>query len=70
MPCFRADDRRLDVASYPPEVGETHYENAHAKAVFGLASAPADAWVLGEDSGLAVDALDGRPGLHSARWQG
>jgi XTP/dITP diphosphohydrolase len=60
----------LDGASYPPEVGETHYENAHAKAVFGLASAPADAWVLGEDSGLAVDALGGRPGLHSARWAG
>jgi XTP/dITP diphosphohydrolase len=56
--------------SFPPEVGETHYENARAKAVFGRESAPTGEWVLGEDSGLAVDALDGRPGLHSARWAG
>jgi XTP/dITP diphosphohydrolase len=60
----------LGVDSYPPEVGETHYENARAKAVFGRRAAPPGEWVLGEDSGLAVDALDGRPGLHSARWAG
>ena len=60
----------LGVDSFPPEVGETHYENARAKAVFGRRSAPAGEWVLGEDSGLAVAALGGRPGLHSARWAG
>ena len=60
----------LGVDSYPPEVGETHYENARAKAVFGRGVAPRGEWVLGEDSGLAVDRLDGRPGLHSARWAG
>jgi XTP/dITP diphosphohydrolase len=60
----------LDVDSYPPEVGETHYANARAKAIFGRGAAPPGEWVLGEDSGLAVDALGGRPGLHSARWAG
>jgi len=60
----------LGADSFPPEVGETHYENARAKAAFGRESAPAGEWVLGEDSGLSVDALGGRPGLHSARWAG
>jgi XTP/dITP diphosphohydrolase len=60
----------LGVDTFPPEVGETHYENAHAKALFGREVGEPDAWMLGEDSGLAVDALGGRPGLHSARWAG
>ena len=53
---------------YPPEDGATYYENACAKAAFGRESATADEWVLGEDSGIEVAALDGRPGIASARW--
>ena len=53
---------------YPPEDGETYYENARAKAAFGRASAPPDEWVLGEDSGIEVAALGGRTGIASARW--
>ena len=53
---------------YPPEHGETYYENARAKAAFGRESAPPDEWVLGEDSGIEVDALGGAPGIASARW--
>ena len=54
----------FDSAEYPPETGETYYENARAKALFG----PADTWRLGEDSGLEVEALGGRPGIRSARY--
>lgn len=55
---------------YPPEVGDTFADNALAKARFARSYAPHDAWVLGEDSGIEVEALDGGPGLHSARWAG
>jgi XTP/dITP diphosphohydrolase len=57
----------LDGPDFPPEEGATYYENARAKALHGHRLAP-DAWVLGEDSGIEVDALGGRPGVHSARW--
>ena len=53
---------------YPPETGSTYYENARTKAVFGRFGAPPDRWVLGEDSGIEVAALGGRPGIESARW--
>jgi XTP/dITP diphosphohydrolase len=52
---------------YPPEDGTTYYENARAKAAFGRESAAGE-WVLGEDSGIEVAALGGRPGIASARW--
>jgi XTP/dITP diphosphohydrolase len=51
-------------AEYPPETGHSYYENARAKALVG----PTGAWRLGEDSGLEVEALDGRPGIRSARY--
>jgi XTP/dITP diphosphohydrolase len=57
----------LVAADYPPETGETYYENALAKAAFGRVHAPADAWVLGEDSGIEVAGLDGGPGVRSSR---
>jgi XTP/dITP diphosphohydrolase len=50
-----------------PETGATYYENARAKADFGRS---ADAWSLGEDSGLEVEGLAGGPGLFSARFAG
>jgi XTP/dITP diphosphohydrolase len=58
----------LDVDTFPPEEGATYYENALAKARYGRPVAPAAAWVLGEDSGLEVDGLGGRPGIRSARY--
>ena len=59
----------LAAEDYPPEDGSTYYENARAKAEFGHSLAPA-VWVLGEDSGLEVLGLGGRPGIHSARFAG
>lgn len=56
----------LDRDDYPPETGATYYENAAIKAVFGRGHT--DGWVLAEDSGLEVAALDGRPGVLSARY--
>ncbi|HZO61509.1 MAG TPA: non-canonical purine NTP pyrophosphatase [Gaiellaceae bacterium] len=58
----------LDADDYPPETGETYYENARAKALHGRRAAPADVWVVGEDSGIELDAFGGEPGVHSARW--
>ena len=57
----------LDAEAYPPEEGDTYYENARAKAAFGHSLAPGG-WVLGEDSGVEIEALGGRPGITSSRW--
>ncbi len=56
----------LDRDDYPPETGATYYENAALKARFGREHV--GGWVLAEDSGLEVEALDGRPGVESARY--
>jgi XTP/dITP diphosphohydrolase len=60
----------VEADAFPPEQGTSYYENARAKARFGRATGQADVWVLGEDSGLEVEALGGRPGIESARWAG
>jgi XTP/dITP diphosphohydrolase len=52
----------------PPETGATYRDNARIKALHARAHAPSDAWVVGEDSGIEVAALGGRPGVASARW--
>ena len=60
----------LDAGDYPPEDGETYYANALGKARFGREVAPTDEWTIGEDSGIEVAGLGGRPGVHSARFGG
>ena len=50
----------------PDETGTTYEENARIKA---LASAKASGLpALSDDSGLAIDALDGAPGVYTANW--
>ena len=74
------------VKSDPEENGETFEENALIKiraareALQAAAAADgtgegalrrfADAIILADDSGLSIDAFDGGPGVHSARWLG
>jgi XTP/dITP diphosphohydrolase len=52
----------------PVEDGGTFLANARIKARHGRVHADRDAWVAGEDSGIEVAALGGRPGVESARW--
>jgi XTP/dITP diphosphohydrolase len=54
--------------SEPEETGKTFAANARIKAVAAARAAAMPAFA--DDSGLAVDALDGAPGIHSARWAG
>lgn len=58
----------LDADSYPEEGTDSYYENAREKAAYGRIVGPADAWMLGEDSGLEVASLGGAPGIRSARY--
>jgi XTP/dITP diphosphohydrolase len=62
-----------DLTRWPdlPEVvedGTTFEANARKKA--SETARAVSHWVLGEDSGLVVPALNGRPGVHSARYAG
>src|SRR6478735_1094998 len=61
--CVGAAD--LDLPE-PEEIGNTFADNADLKAreAADLSGLPA----LADDSGLCVDALQGRPGIFSARW--
>jgi XTP/dITP diphosphohydrolase len=52
----------------PEETGQNFAENARIKAC--AAATAADLPAFADDSGLAVDALDGEPGIYSARWAG
>jgi XTP/dITP diphosphohydrolase len=52
----------------PLETGLSFAENAKIKAAAAASASRLPA--LADDSGLALEALDGAPGIHSARWAG
>lgn len=52
----------------PEETGATFRANAELKALTAARAAKRPA--LADDSGLCVEALNGAPGIHSARWAG
>ena len=67
-----ADCEILSLADFPglgmPDEGDDYAANALAKAETVLAATGIAS--LGDDSGVEVDALGGRPGVHSARYGG
>ena len=67
--CPAARSSSLGRDDPPPEDGATYADNARIKAALGAgATRPADAWVVGEDSGIEAVALGGAPGVRTARW--
>src|SRR6476469_210206 len=63
----------LGLADDVEETGATFLENARLKATAYRAAAQARgvaAWVLADDSGIEVEALDAAPGVYSTRWAG
>ncbi len=56
------------IAFDPDETGTSFYENSiiKAKALYDIVHAP----VIADDSGICVDALNGRPGIYSSRYAG
>ncbi len=69
----RASEGVISVRGCPaldcPETGETFEDNALQKALCYAAQCEAE-WLFADDSGLCVDALDGDPGIRSARFAG
>jgi XTP/dITP diphosphohydrolase len=57
----------LETIPAPEEDGQTFAANARLKAVYYSRFAPGE-WVVTDDSGLEVDALNGAPGVRSARF--
>ena len=58
----------LGITDEVVEDGETLEANATKKALFGLEKTGICS--IAEDTGLFIDALDGRPGIYAARWVG
>jgi len=67
LPGFEVEPHAGDL---PEETGVTFRDNAELKARHVHAAIGGSAWVLADDSGIEASALDGRPGVRSARFAG
>lgn len=68
LPVEVMDAEAAGVTEDPIEDGETFEANALKKA--GFVAVRTGEWSVADDSGICIDALDGRPGVYSARWAG
>jgi XTP/dITP diphosphohydrolase len=68
LPCELVTLADVDPMPEPDEDGQTFWENARLKAL--AYAGGSGLTVVAEDSGLQVDAMNGEPGVHSARFLG
>ena len=63
----------FDIVADPEETGDTYTANAQLKRDFFIAELRdrevSGTYVIGDDSGIEIDALGGEPGIHSRRWK-
>jgi len=64
---YSLSDLNIDIDI--PEKGDTFLENAEEKSLF-YSRMVRDIFTIADDSGLVVEALGGKPGIHSARYAG
>ena len=60
----------LNICGSAPETGNTFRENAVEKSIHYCNLAGKEVYVIGEDSGLEIEALNGEPGIYSSRYAG
>lgn len=68
LPVAIVSAREAGVADLGAETGATFAANARHKAL--VVHQHTGEWAIGEDSGLCVAALNGQPGVQTARWAG
>lgn len=63
----------FEIAADPEETGDTYYANAKLKRDFFINAlrqlGKKHIYVIGDDGGIEIDALNGEPGIHSRRWK-
>ena len=52
------------------EDGSSLEENAEKKVDYAARQLNTPSWIMADDSGIFINALNGAPGIHSARWAG